>query len=208
MPMAEQGQAEALDGTVPQEVTKCRYRLVTDPPCDVENRAVYQHEKTAHADIYVPLTVCPDPEGNGCTEDCETEQGRARHLWVEHGIKAKTELRQELDAQQVKALHGGEDRPDATPEAVLTGENGTAVRRSTRLYPPWPDEDDEVTPAGPAPVALNGHQPAELDLDAALVAVSAVIAELAELRAEVKVLRADAELCRALRKLFDSRGGE
>src|ERR1035441_7887563 len=115
------------------------------------------------------------------------------HLAAEHGIRAGSEYRQEVDAVQVKELYDAQYRnpsgPDDTP--------------SPEVPEPWAgrqiaQQGTAATSVSPAltapPVSLNGHSPAALDLTATLDSFTALAAELV---AEVETLRAENARLRA-----------
>jgi hypothetical protein len=152
-------------------VLRCRYQYATG--CEYEGsskQALYAHERLspAHAAHRIELTACPV-----CGKPFDGEHGRGLHLANEHGIKAKTEQRQELDARQVAELYATRY---GTAEAVLPvpSSNGHA-----------PD---------PAPVTL--------DLLAAQEAFAALVAEVESLRAENAALRTEAAVLRQVRSVL------
>src|ERR1035441_6847008 len=123
-----------LDRTTVALVQGCRYRYATG--CGATYRAaqkqgLYAHEKStaAHALHRVTLRDCPE-----CGAGCGDEIKRGMHLKVEHGIRAGSEKRQELDAKQVEAiLKGREDVPVAV-DAVMLGAAPSA--NGTRVFEP------------------------------------------------------------------------
>jgi hypothetical protein len=158
------------------DVFRCRYEYATGCEWDGGSQpSKHHHEKTApdHAEHRIVLTVCPVCGGN-----CGDESGRAMHLSKEHGIKAKTQERQEADARQVKELY------DAR-YGVLQGSPAALVIPATWVPP------------------SNGHAPdpapATLDLLAAQEAFAGLIAEVEQLRAENAALRTEAAVLRQVR---------
>jgi hypothetical protein len=103
---------------------------------------------------------------------------RAQHLSSEHGIRARSPERQEVDARQVKELY---------------------VAR----YSAGPDDsaDTAAVPVLPVP-SPNGHAPAPLDLAAAQDAFAALVAEVEVLRAENAALKAEAATFAQVRSLL------
>ena len=158
-----------------QVVWRCRYRLATGCTAEGKKQAMYAHEKinVAHEDHRVVLRDCPV-----CGAGCGDEVQRATHLSAEHGIRAGSERRQELDAVQVKELY---DAQHAATGAGLVPDAAANVFT-----------DHDAPPPPPAPAAsLNGHSPAvpdvavEPDLAAAEAVLAALIAEVKRLRAAV-----------------------
>ena len=159
-----------------QVVWRCRYRLATGCTAEGKKQAMYAHEKSnvAHEDHRVVLRDCPV-----CGAGCGDEVQRATHLSAEHGIRAGSERRQELDAVQVKELF------DAAPAVTGAGLVPDAAANGSFTV-----THHDAPPPVPA-ASLNGHSPAvpdvavEPDLAAAEAVLAALIAEVKRLRAAV-----------------------
>jgi hypothetical protein len=163
------------DAAAPADVLRCRYRYATGCTTEYANQpAMYQHEKKSgvHADHRIDLKTCPE-----CGVSSGDEMARAQHLSAEHGIRARSERRQELDALQVKQLYVA--RYSAGPD----------------------DSAADESPVLPAP-SPNGHAPAPLDLAAAQGAFAALVAEVEMLRAENAALKAEAATFAQVRNLL------
>jgi hypothetical protein len=157
---------------------KCRYRYATGCTAEYPSApGLHLHEKKApdHAGHRVVLAACPV-----CGRGLGSEAQRSQHLTNEHAIRAGTEERQELDAQQTAGLYADlYGNPPAGPAA----------------------------PALPAP-SSNGHGPAPAELTsvqaafAALVAeVDALVAENARLKDQVGWLQGEASVARQIRQI-------
>ena len=194
-----------LDRTTVALVQGCRYRYATG--CGATYRAaqkqgLYAHEKStaAHALHRVTLRDCPE-----CGAGCGDEIKRGMHLKVEHGIRAGSEYRQELDAVQVKAIFKARQaeaaaavpaEPDAPAEE--DAERANLHRPIAAVY--------EALEAlnGSAP---NGHSPAALDLSAARDMFAALVAEVERLRASLAVdphVAEDASRYRQIRSVVNA----
>lgn len=148
-------------------ILKCRYRYANGCAAEYTKRSgLYQHEKqgTAHALHRIELRDCPE-----CGVSCADEAGRSQHLSDEHGIRAATERRQELDARQVQELWDA-----SRPAAPAAAANGHSPAASQNGHP-----------------GANGHHPAALDLFAARDIFAALIAEVETLRAAPAALEAE-----------------
>ena len=183
----------ALDRTTVADVQKCRYRHATGCTAEYGSRAsINSHEKLGplHSDHRVTLRDCPESE---CGRPCGDEAKRGMHLAAEHGIRAGSEKRQEVDAVQVKELYDAQYRNPSGPDDMPSPE----------VPEPWAgrqiaQQGTAATSASPPltapPVSLNGHSPAALDLTATLDSFTALAAELV---AEVETLRAENARLRA-----------
>ena len=184
-----------LDRTTVAALQGCRYRYAPDPGCTAtygaaQKQGLYAHEKStaAHALHRVTLRDCPE-----CGAGCGDEIKRGMHLKAEHGIRAGSEKRQEVDAVQVKELYDAQYRNPSGPDDMPSPE----------VPEPWAgrqiaQQGTAATSVSPAltapPVSLNGHSPAALDLTATLDSFTALAAELV---AEVETLRAENARLRA-----------
>lgn len=167
---------------------KCRYRYANGCAATYDKRTgLNYHEKTSatHALHRIELRDCPLPE---CDASFADEAGRSQHLGDEHAIRAGSELRQELDAQQVKELW------DASRPAVAAA--AVPMPPFTPTAPASPETAANGHAHSPAPSpnghpATNGHSPAGLDLVAAQGTFAALIAEVEALRAAPQALLAE-----------------
>lgn len=153
-------------------VLKCRYRYATGCTADYATKpGLSAHEKNFHAEQRVELRVCPE-----CGTDCGTEMARAAHLSNEHGIRAGTPRRQELDALQVQELLG-----TRTPD-------GAAAAQAAE--PPAPAEP-RAPQAEPAAAVAPGGKPAGApELPVVRNILAALVDEVEALRAENAALKA------------------
>lgn len=179
-------------------VLLCRYRYATGCAATFNSRqAQGAHEKSpAHARERVELRACPE-----CEAPCRGEMERAMHLSNEHGIRAGSERRQELDARQVQQILAAR-QPDAEPDADVPAAAGPDAA--------GPDAD------GP----LDGHLvPADpdappFDLSEARGAFAALVSEVealrarnAELEARNRVLEAEEATFATVRSLLAAQNG-
>ena len=163
-------------------VLKCRYRLATG--CTYTSKSqpgLHVHEKSGagHAGHRIVLTACPV-----CGDDQGDEMGRALHLSQVHGIRAKSERRQDLDARQVKEIYAER--------------YGAAAGLDAADAPDAPDEVPEA-PSALAP-GTNGHAPVSgtLVLADAQHAFGALVDEVEALREENAELRVKLQQVRDL----------
>jgi hypothetical protein len=178
-----------LDRTTVALVQGCRYRYATG--CGATYRAaqkqgLYAHEKStaAHALHRVTLRDCPE-----CGAGCGDEIKRGMHLKVEHGIRAGSEKRQELDAVQVKAILEATARPDDALSPAAQVPVPDDAQQPNRPLLDRPRLSGVFEPDGHPDLApwANGHSPAALDLSAARDMFAALIAEVERLRASLAV---------------------
>ena len=122
-------QEHELDRTTASDMWQCRYRYATNcTTTSIAKQGMYTHEKSAvaHADHRVTLRDCPE-----CGMPCGDEGKRGMHMAAEHGIRAGSEYRQELDAKQVEAIfkarqaEGGHDPARADPGHAGAGLTAT-----------------------------------------------------------------------------------
>jgi hypothetical protein len=154
-------------------VLLCRYRYATGCAATFNSRqAQGAHEKSpVHARERVELRACPE-----CEAPCRGEMERAMHLSNEHGIRAGSERRQELDARQVQQILAAR-QPGAEPDADVPAA-----------------EPDAAGPGAGRP--LDGHLvPADpdappFDLSEARGAFAALVSEVEALRARNAALEA------------------
>jgi hypothetical protein len=190
-----------LDRTTVAALQGCRYRYAPDPGCTAtygaaQKQGLYAHEKStaAHALHRVTLRDCPE-----CGAGCGDEIKRGMHLKVEHGIRAGSEYRQELDAKQVEAIF----KARQAEAAALPAEPDAPAEEDYELadpYRPIPSGYETLEALNGA--APNGHSPAALDLSAAQDFLSALLAEVETLRAENARLKADTILLAQIRDML------
>ena len=176
---------------------KCRYRLATG--CDAEfgsRPGLNAHERNAHAAHSVELRVCP-----ACGADCGNEMERARHLSNEHGARAGSEARQEMDARQVLDLLGPRTDGPAAVIAAAGPEPESAAGTE-------PESAAGTEPEPEAAVAAPDLLSAARDvLDALAGEVEALRAENASLKAANAELTAEAATFAKVRTLLAGQNG-
>ena len=190
-------QEHELDRTTTAGMWQCRYRYATS--CTTTSPAkqgMYTHEKSAvaHADHRVTLRDCPE-----CGMPCGDEGKRGMHMAAEHGIRAGSEYRQELDAVQVKAIF----KARQAEAAAVPAEPDAPAEEDAELadlYRPIASGYETLEALNGA--APNGHSPAALDLSAAQDFLSALLAEVETLRAENARLKADTILLAQIRDML------
>ena len=195
-----------LDRTTVAALQGCRYRYAPDPGCTAtygaaQKQGLYAHEKStaAHALHRVTLRDCPE-----CGAGCGDEIKRGMHLKVEHGIRAGSEKRQELDAKQVEAILKATARPDDTLSPAAQVPVPDDAQQPNRPLLDRPRLSGVFEPDGHPDLApwANGHSPAALDLSAAQDFLSALLAEVETLRAENARLKADTILLAQIRDML------
>ena len=190
-------QEHELDRTTASDMWQCRYRYATNcTTTSIAKQGMYTHEKSAvaHADHRVTLRDCPE-----CGMPCGDEGKRGMHMAAEHGIRAGSEYRQELDAKQVEAIF----KARQAEAAALPAEPDAPAEEDYELadpYRPIPSGYEALESLNGA--APNGHSPAALDLSAAQDMFIAMAAELKELRAWKAAHEADAALLAQMRDLL------
>jgi hypothetical protein len=197
-----------LDRTTVALVQGCRYRYATG--CGATYRAaqkqgLYAHEKStaAHALHRVTLRDCPE-----CGAGCGDEIKRGMHLKVEHGIRAGSEYRQELDAVQVKAIFKARQAEAAAAVPAEPAASAEEDAELADLYRPIASGYEALEALnGSAP---NGHSPAALDLSAVRDMFAALVAEVERLRTSLAVdpeVAADASRYRQIKSVVNAQDG-
>jgi hypothetical protein len=160
-------------------VLKCRYRYATGCTADFTTKpGLSNHEKNMHAGHRVELRVCPE-----CEADCGSDMARAAHLSNEHGIRAGSPRRQELDARQVQRLFAVRPAGEPAPGdgAGAAGQEATAPEAAAPVPPPGENQ------------AASPELPVVRNILAALVdEVEALRARNASLQAENAALKTEA----------------
>ena len=199
-------QEHELDRTTASDMWQCRYRYATN--CTTTSPAkqgMYTHEKSAvaHADHRVTLRDCPE-----CGMPCGDEGKRGMHMAAEHGIRAGSEYRQELDAVQVKAIFKARQAEAAAAVPAEPAASAEEDAELADLYRPIASGYEALEELnGSAP---NGHSPAALDLSAVRDMFAALVAEVERLRTSLAVdpeVAADASRYRQIKSVVNAQDG-
>jgi hypothetical protein len=134
------------------------------------------------------------------------------HLKVEHGIRAGSEKRQELDAKQVEAILKATARPDDTLSPATQVPVPDDAQQPNRPLLDRPRLSGVFEPDGHPDLApwANGHSPAALDLSAVRDMFAALVAEVERLRTSLAVdpeVAADASRYRQIKSVVNAQDG-